>query len=111
MSTVPFPSRLCGGLLVVMVALLLPVHSAAGKSSYTGVLSFGDSLADTGNALAHTGGGVGSQLPYGETFFGHPTGRASDGRIVLDFIGAHPDRHRSMADLINIRLTYCMMSH
>ncbi|KQK15391.1 GDSL esterase/lipase At1g28600 [Brachypodium distachyon] len=86
MSTVPFPSRLCGGLLVVMVALLLPVHSAAGKSSYTGVLSFGDSLADTGNALAHTGGGVGSQLPYGETFFGHPTGRASDGRIVLDFI-------------------------
>ena len=47
----------------------------------------GDSLADTGNELARTGGGLASVPPYGETFFGHPTGRATDGRLVLDFIG------------------------
>ncbi|KAM3214044.1 hypothetical protein ACQJBY_066453 [Aegilops geniculata] len=75
--------------LVVSLALaLLPAFSAAAKARYTGVLSFGDSLADTGNELARTGGGAASVPPYGETFFGRPTGRSSDGRLVLDFIVA-----------------------
>lgn len=78
---------LVSGLFLMMLALL-PAISAAAKPHYTGVLSFGDSLADTGNEFARTGGGVASVPPYGETFFGHTTGRASDGRIVLDFIGA-----------------------
>ncbi|KAJ6999969.1 hypothetical protein NC653_010656 [Populus alba x Populus x berolinensis] len=51
---------------------------------------FGDSLADTGNSrnlsppdnLPHF-----TFLPYGETFFHHPTGRCSDRRLVIDFIG------------------------
>lgn len=56
---------------------------------YESVFNFGDSLSDTGNfllsgALAFP---VIGKLPYGETFFQHATGRCSDGRLVVDFIG------------------------
>jgi hypothetical protein len=59
------------------------------KQNYTSMFSFGDSLTDTGNLLAS------SQLPfttvgrfpYGMTYFHRPTGRCSDGRLVVDFLG------------------------
>jgi phospholipase/lecithinase/hemolysin len=84
----------------VLVALLLALVAAeaaavAGAdldgllSHYDRVFSFGDSLTDTGNAaiLPATAGGPFSRAPYGETFFHHPSGRASDGRLIIDFIG------------------------
>jgi phospholipase/lecithinase/hemolysin len=86
---------------LVAVALLPVVDLAAGAAAaaarldretrYSGVFSFGDSLTDTGNSLrlSATGSGPSSRPPYGETFFRHPTGRASDGRLVIDFIGDH----------------------
>ncbi|XP_052202857.1 GDSL esterase/lipase At5g45910 [Diospyros lotus] len=55
---------------------------------YDSIYSFGDSLADTGNFLlsgAAAFPAVG-KLPYGKTFFHRPTGRCSDGRLVIDFI-------------------------
>jgi hypothetical protein len=86
--------------LLLAVALL---HAAAASAAtddgeggrrrarYDRVFSFGDSLTDTGNALhlSPTGAGPASRPPYGETFFRRPTGRASDGRLVVDFIGEH----------------------
>jgi hypothetical protein len=44
---------------------------------------FGDSYADTGNALNATS----YKPPYGITFPGKPAGRYSDGRILTDYIG------------------------
>ncbi|CAM6100585.1 unnamed protein product [Calypogeia fissa] len=49
--------------------------------------NFGDSLSDTGNTqLAIPGLFMYDTFPYGETFFEQPAGRASNGRLVIDFI-------------------------
>ncbi|XP_022848008.1 GDSL esterase/lipase At1g28570-like isoform X3 [Olea europaea var. sylvestris] len=58
---------------------------------YKSIISFGDSLADTGNLLYLESTSSNEKppsgfLPYGETFFHHPTGRFSDGRLIIDFI-------------------------
>jgi hypothetical protein len=54
------------------------------KASEVVVFNFGDSNSDTGGAVAIMGIPIAS--PEGRAFFGHPTGRLSDGRVVLDFI-------------------------
>ncbi|XWS11213.1 hypothetical protein CRYUN_Cryun38cG0065000 [Craigia yunnanensis] len=58
---------------------------------FTSIFSFGDSLADTGNLLQLSLSESGQLFhfdfpPYGRTFFDYPTGRCSDGRLVIDFI-------------------------
>jgi phospholipase/lecithinase/hemolysin len=58
------------------------------SSSCRRLFSFGDSLIDTGNFIHYSKApGSVSRSPYGETFFGRPTGRWSDGRLIVDFIG------------------------
>ena len=54
------------------------------------VFSFGDSLADTGNfpfLYGNNSREPALRPPYGETFFRRSTGRFSDGRLIVDFIG------------------------
>nr|GMD86471.1 GDSL esterase/lipase At1g28590-like [Ipomoea batatas] len=83
-------SPLRNGIICVSLALLLSrgvlIHVSG---CYNSIISFGDSLADTGNLfhMSESGDGVPSSVPpYGETFFRHPTGRFSDGRLIIDFI-------------------------
>ncbi|XP_020096871.1 GDSL esterase/lipase At5g45910-like isoform X2 [Ananas comosus] len=76
--------------LTLILALLSSYISLIQSTplNYTSVFSFGDSLADTGNLLlsgALPFPSIG-HLPYGITFFRHPTGRCSDGRLIVDFI-------------------------
>ncbi|XP_050147563.1 GDSL esterase/lipase At5g45910-like [Malus sylvestris] len=54
---------------------------------YKAIFNFGDSLSDTGNYLVSGAPPTPSigNLPYGETFFKHATGRCSDGRLIVDF--------------------------
>jgi hypothetical protein len=48
------------------------------------LFNFGDSNSDTGGVAA--AGGINIMPPKGRTYFGHPTGRLSDGRVIIDFI-------------------------
>ncbi|KAL5228829.1 hypothetical protein ABZP36_017094 [Zizania latifolia] len=80
--------------LLVLLATSQPaVVSASGsgrRPRYHSIFSFGDSFSDTGNKPVAFGWySLPSNVmrpPYGSTFFGHPTGRSSDGRLVLDLV-------------------------
>ncbi|KAK8937623.1 Alpha-L-fucosidase 3 [Platanthera guangdongensis] len=50
---------------------------------FSAVFNFGDSNSDTGGLSATFGP---APPPNGETFFGRPSGRYSDGRLIIDFI-------------------------
>ncbi|KAH0719906.1 hypothetical protein KY284_004936, partial [Solanum tuberosum] len=57
---------------------------------FNSIISFGDSLTDTGNEFYLTRyrnpSPYFARLPYGETFFHRPTGRFSNGRLIINFI-------------------------
>ncbi|KAM7484170.1 hypothetical protein LguiA_000179 [Lonicera macranthoides] len=55
----------------------------SGSCQFPAVYNFGDSNSDTGSVSATFGR---AHLPNGQTFFGKPSGRYSDGRLVIDFI-------------------------
>ncbi|RCV42910.1 hypothetical protein SETIT_9G253300v2 [Setaria italica] len=88
-------SRLLMG-LPLLLALLVAAEAAADPATggslslarYTRVFAFGNSLTDTGNAAIFpaTAKGPSTRPPYGQTYFGHPSGRASDGRLIIDFL-------------------------
>ncbi|CAN1283799.1 GDSL esterase/lipase At2g27360 [Linum perenne] len=69
--------------------LFLLISSAAASPCFTSLFSFGDSITDTGNSLLLAPPGNLPHCcfsPYGQTFFGRPSGRCSDGRLIVDFI-------------------------
>nr|GLL45851.1 GDSL esterase/lipase At1g28590-like [Ipomoea trifida] len=76
-----------------VICMLMLVFASVVQASgcYESIISFGDSLADTGNLLllSQSNGHFvpSAAFPYGETFFHRPTGRYSDGRLIIDFIG------------------------
>ncbi|XP_022029833.1 GDSL esterase/lipase At1g31550 isoform X2 [Helianthus annuus] len=77
--------RCVAGYLVVLWSVSLYANGC-----YTSIINFGDSLSDTGN-IKHLGIITNQSfpsmfLPYGQTFFHKPTGRFSDGRLIIDFL-------------------------
>ncbi|CAN6573657.1 unnamed protein product [Malus baccata var. baccata] len=56
------------------------------ESQQRALFVFGASLFDPGNDQYLNLSVAAMNWPYGETFFRHPTGRFSDGRLVPDFI-------------------------
>lgn len=86
----PMPTK---ALVSILFLLLLLAMAQPGSSSqgYNAIYNFGDSISDTGNLCL---GGCPSWLttgqpPYGKNYFGRPTGRCSDGRVFVDFLGMY----------------------
>ena len=76
---------LYGVLALALVGHVAALHGGGGRRcKFPAVYNFGDSNSDTGEASA-----LFSEVlsPNGESFFGRPSGRLCDGRLVLDFIG------------------------
>ncbi|KAJ1431717.1 SGNH hydrolase superfamily [Sesbania bispinosa] len=59
--------------------------SNANPLPYEAIFNFADSISDTGNA-DKTHPPFPNNSPYGSTYFKHPAGRMSDGRLIIDFI-------------------------
>ncbi|OAE18312.1 hypothetical protein AXG93_436s1430 [Marchantia polymorpha subsp. ruderalis] len=75
--------------LVVLIVLMAMEPVRSDSCGFSGLFAFGDSLTDTGNAVtAYPQAFLGLVLPYGETYFGQPSSRASDGRLTIDFVAS-----------------------
>ncbi|KAJ8444986.1 hypothetical protein Cgig2_029180 [Carnegiea gigantea] len=76
--------NLVPGALVVSASSDKVIHD---KLSFDRIFQFGDSLSDTGNLIRDNpiGGHPFSSFPYGQTIH-RPTGRCSDGLLMIDYI-------------------------
>ncbi|KAL3812842.1 hypothetical protein ACJIZ3_014110 [Penstemon smallii] len=80
--------------LIFFSFTILLIISASADNCFNSIVGFGDSLTDTGNGFhfvsEYNPPPYFTLPPYGNTFFHRPTGRVSDGRLIIDFIGNFP---------------------
>lgn len=69
-------------MVVVMMAMLVSLSES--KCEFEAIFNFGDSNSDTGGFWAAF---PAQGPPNGMTYFKKPSGRASDGRLIIDFLG------------------------
>ncbi|OIW14432.1 hypothetical protein TanjilG_20878 [Lupinus angustifolius] len=80
------------GVMMLLSTWFMSMKGEEIKSSTTqgcdfpAIFNFGDSNSDTGTMASAFYPEI---SPYGETFFKEPVGRASDGRLIIDFIAKH----------------------
>lgn len=82
--------KLCCVLVLLVVGLArLPALVWGGngvrRCDFPATYNFGDLNSDTGGISSAALKEV--PTPKGETFFGHPSGRFCDGRLITDFLG------------------------
>lgn len=71
-------------LFFIVLSIASIVNGSGNECNFPAIFNFGDSNSDTGGMAAAF---VQPPTPYGETYFNRPTGRSSDGRLIIDFIG------------------------
>ncbi|MFS7896730.1 putative sinapine esterase [Helianthus anomalus] len=87
----PLLSPMADSSTFYLILTLLLTCNVYVNGCYPSIISFGDSLADTGNLkiLSQNSTGKAPHFmlpPYGDTYFHEPTGRFSNGRLIIDFI-------------------------
>ncbi|KAG4383404.1 hypothetical protein GLYMA_13G079300v4 [Glycine max] len=84
---IPFVSS---SLVILCIATTILNNPVMAKKQYycdfPAIFNFGASNADTGG-LAASFFVAAPKSPNGETYFGRPAGRFSDGRLIIDFLG------------------------
>jgi hypothetical protein len=92
-------------LRIFLVSVVLLLTAPAGRCHcYKRIFSFGDSIIDTGN-FARSGPIM--EYPFGMTYFHHPTGRISDGRVLVDFYGEYTPTTISLCKCIHDERNVC----
>jgi len=71
-------------LVFFTLVLLCMIGSSRSKCDFEAIFNFGDSNSDTGGFWAAFPSQSG---PFGMTYFNKPVGRATDGRLIVDFLG------------------------
>ncbi|CAJ2669668.1 unnamed protein product [Trifolium pratense] len=74
--------------IVLLISWFLSIQAEKSSKSceFQTIFNFGDSNSDTGSMSAAFYPAI---YPFGETFFHEAVGRASDGRLIIDFITKH----------------------
>ncbi|XP_006286509.2 GDSL esterase/lipase At4g01130 isoform X1 [Capsella rubella] len=75
--------RIASSFLVLIIAMLNGHNKVYSKCDFEAIFNFGDSNSDTGGFWAAFPAQSG---PWGMTYFKKPAGRASDGRLIIDFL-------------------------
>ncbi|CAO2839193.1 unnamed protein product [Amaranthus hypochondriacus] len=70
---------------------LLNKRTSKTTMQFEAIYQFGDSLSDTGNLVREPTGAKSAfaRLPYGQTYFHRPTGRCSDGLLMVDYFAMY----------------------
>ncbi|XP_054788570.1 esterase-like [Prosopis cineraria] len=80
MSRISFSRRV---LLLCLATTLLNPAFGTPACEFPAIFNFGDSNSDTGGIAAAF---LAPPKPYGQTYFERPSGRVSDGRLIIDFV-------------------------
>lgn len=70
--------------MLLLFILIWSVGLSNGECEFKAIFNFGDSNSDTGGFFSAF---PAEGPPFGMTYFKKPVGRASDGRLVIDFLG------------------------
>ncbi|KAF3450557.1 hypothetical protein FNV43_RR06644 [Rhamnella rubrinervis] len=81
--------RICLFVFCTTSVVLTDAYPGLLKNHVSSLFIFGDSIFDAGNNNYINTTYKANYPPYGETFFKHPTGRVSDGRLFPDFIAEY----------------------
>lgn len=69
--------------ILTLISISLPLAKSI-HFDHPAVFNFGDSNSDTGNLVSS---GIETLLsPNGQIYFKNPSGRYSDGRLIVDFL-------------------------
>lgn len=70
--------------MILLLLLFMVATTECKKCAFKAIFNFGDSNTDTGGFWAAF---PAQAPPHGMTYFNKPVGRATDGRVVVDFLG------------------------